>query len=192
MGERETYLFVYGILVSPEQVVATLDHPFDRERMSSAILSGWERAWNVASDKVSHPERTFLLPDGSEFDGVTVALGIEQRGGAECDGAVIPVTDADLPDFDRRERSYDRVDVTSSVTWAGKPGDCVVHAYVPRPDVRKRVRDALDDGRTVCIRKGYIDVVHAAFAQIGQAESFTRLTKASGLPIRELIIAKQD
>lgn len=186
------YLFVYGILVSPEQVVATLDHPFDREKMSNAILSGWERAWNVASDKVSHPERTLLSPDGSEFDGVTVALGIEQRGGgSECDGAVIPVTDADLPDFDRRERSYDRVDVTSSVTWAGKPSDCVVYAYVPRADVRKRVQDAVDDGRPVCIRKGYLDVVHAAFAQISQIESFTRLTKASRFPVRELVIAKQ-
>lgn len=181
------YLFMYGILVSPEQVEKTLDHPIDREKMSYATLSGWERAWNVASDRISHPERTFLLPDGSEFDGVTVALGIEQRGDVwECDGAVVPATDEDLVNLDARERSYDRVDVTSSVTWPGKPSDCVVEAYVPRADVRKRVEDAVKDGRPVCIRKGYVDAVRAAFSDIGRLESFTRLTTTSSFPLREL------
>jgi hypothetical protein len=181
------YLFTYGILVNPDQVEATLNHPIDRELMKYAVLSGWERAWNVASDKVSHPERTFLSPDGTEFDGVTVALGIEQRGdGWECDGAVIPVTDADLSFFDPRERSYDRVDVTHAVTWAGKPEDCVVHAYVPRQDVCQRVEDAVNDGRTVCIRKAYVDSVHAAFERVGQLETFKRLTRASSFPVRQL------
>ncbi len=181
------YLFVYGILVSPEQVEATLGHPIDREEMSYATLSGWERAWCVASDKQSHPERTFLLPDGTEFDGVTVALGIERRGeGWECDGAVIPVTDADLALLDPRERSYDRVDVTPSVSWPGKPEDCVVEAYVPRADVCRRVVDAIEASRPVCIRKGYADAVHAAFAHVGRLAAFTRLTRPSDLPVREL------
>jgi hypothetical protein len=181
------YLFTYGILVSPEQVEATLKHPIDREQMSYAVLSGWERAWSVASDMVSHPERTFLLPDGTEFDGVTVALGIEQRGdGWECDGAVILVTDADLSFLDPRERSYDRVDVTPAVTWAGKPEDCVVHAYVPRQDVCQRVEDAVSAGREVCIRKGYMDAVHAAFAHVGQLDTFKRLTRPSTFPVRQL------
>ncbi|OLF10531.1 hypothetical protein BLA60_15220 [Actinophytocola xinjiangensis] len=181
------YLFVYGILVSPDQVESTLKHPIDREKMSYAVLSGWERAWNVASDKVSHPERTFLLPDGSEFDGVTAALGIGQRGdGWNCDGAVVPVSDADLGFLDPRERSYDRVDVTRSVDWAGKPGDAVVQAYVPRQDVCRRVEDAVADGRPVCRRKAYVEAVHAAFAHIGRLESFDRLTRPSSLPVREL------
>jgi len=187
MGNRDIRLFVYGILVSPASVEVTLGCPIDPDRMNYAILSGWERRWNVASDKISHPERTFLLPEGSEFDGVTVALGIEQRGdGCECDGVVLPVTDADLSLLDSRERSYDRVDVTPSVSWAGKPGDCVVHAYVPRKDVCERVENAVNDGRPVCIRKGYLDAVHAAFSSIGKLDAFIRLTKASSFPVREL------
>jgi hypothetical protein len=181
------YLFVYGILVDPDAVQRTLDRPFDRAGMRSAVLTGWVRAWNVASDKVSHPERTFLTPDGAEFDGVTVALGIVRRDdGAECEGAVIPVNDADLAGFDRRERSYDRVDVTDSVHWVGKPDKCVVHTYVPRAEVSRRVEEARISGRTVCVRKAYVDTVRASFARIGRLDMFERSTAVSGLGILEL------
>ena len=68
------FVFGYGSLVSPESIESTLRHGIDRSTVEYARLRGWKRSWNVGSDKRSHPERTFRLADGSEFDGVTVVL----------------------------------------------------------------------------------------------------------------------
>ena len=65
------YVFGYGSLVSPESVESTLGHAIDRAVFEYAQITGWKRAWNVGSDRHSHPERRFLRPDGSEFTGVT-------------------------------------------------------------------------------------------------------------------------
>ena len=87
------FVFGYGSLVSPESIESTLRHGIDRSTVEYARLRGWKRSWNVGSDKRSHPERTFRLADGSEFDGVTVVLGIERSasgdggdGSGESDG----------------------------------------------------------------------------------------------------------
>jgi len=150
------FVFGYGSLVSPESLAATLGRRLDLE---AAELRGWQRAWNVGSDKESHPERTFRLADGTEYEGLTVVLGLEP--GERCAGSVFAVTDADLALLDVRERNYDRVDVTDQITWARRPENCTIYTYTPKTTAIERLVAALASRRRINVRKGYVDIVGA-------------------------------
>lgn len=166
----EVYVFGYGSLTSIRSVAATLGHPIEASRFRYARLPGWTRSWCVGSDKRSHPERTFLLPDGEVYKGLLVSLGIEPHPHGECDGAVFPVSQGDLSPLDVRERNYTRIDVSDRVTWAGKPGDCTVYTYVPREEARARVTEAIAAGRDVCVRRGYLALVREGFDGLGHED----------------------
>lgn len=164
----ERYVFGYGSLVSPESVAATLGHDVDASRFHDARLAGWTRAWNVGTNRESHPERRFyLLPGRTEFTGVTAVLGIEPAGPEQgCDGVVFPVDEDDLSLLDVRERNYERIDVTGAVSWAGRPADRIVHTYAPRPEAVRRL--AVASRRNV--RRAYAELVAKAFAGRHRAE----------------------
>lgn len=188
-GNGEIYVFGYGSLVSPESVELTLGHDVDRARFNYAILAGWRRSWNVASDKGSHPERTFRLADGSEYTGVTVVLGIEEsRAVAGCNGSVFPVSRQDLSLLDVRERNYERREVSKSVTWAGKPDECTVYTYVPTAEATAKLAAAQAIGRPINIRAGYLDLVRRAYEQINQWASYQRTTPRPPFPVDEMAV----
>lgn len=170
------FVFGYGSLVSLASVESTLGHPVNPDEFSIATLAGWTRAWNVGSDKQSHPERTFYLEDGSEYRGLTVVLGIEEVAGRECLGAVFPVGAGDLTHLDVRERNYVRVEVTDSVDWVGKPGSCAVYAYAPTQVAISRIADYRRSGQKINVRKGYVDLTEKAFEAIGQLDVYRATT----------------
>jgi cation transport regulator ChaC len=150
------FVFGYGSLVSPESVESTLGRRLD---LDDAELRGWQRAWNVGSDKESHPERTFRLADGTEYEGLTVVLGLEP--GDRCTGSVFAVTDEDLALLDVRERNYDRTDVTDQVAWASRPENCTIYAYTPKKTAIAKIAAALASRRKINVRRGYVDIVGA-------------------------------
>jgi hypothetical protein len=157
------FIFGYGSLINPESVAGTIgrsltvvDGPFP------TTLRGWRACWNVGSDSTSHPEREFRRPDGTRYDGVVVALGIEPAPGARCAGVVFRVHRAELAGLDLRERNYDRTDVTASIEWAGRPAECTVHTYVPTAVARGRLCAAVTGGRPVAVRRGYLGPVEHA------------------------------
>lgn len=170
----DLFVFGYSSLVSPSSVGTTLGRSVDPLAFERAKLQGWKRVWSVGSDKSSHPERTFWRADGTEFDGVTVVMGIEESERGACDGAVFPVTRGDLSVLDTRERNYRRVEVTNDVTWYGKPKDCVVYTYVPLEEATRRLESALAAGRSVNIRRGYLELSKGAFEAAGYAEKAGR------------------
>ncbi|WP_203996756.1 gamma-glutamylcyclotransferase family protein [Virgisporangium aurantiacum] len=138
------YVFGYGSLVS----AVTGPVP--------ATLAGWRPSWNVGSDTSSHPEREFRDAAGRPYDGVVAVLGIEPSPGGVCPGAVFAVDADALPALDRRERNYERRDVTDLVDWPGKPRGCLVFTYVPRPEALRRLVDAGETGREVVVRSRYL------------------------------------
>jgi cation transport regulator ChaC len=154
LATRVIFVFGYGSLVSPESVGSTLGRRVDLE---NAELRGWQRAWNVGSDKESHPERTFRLADGTEFEGLTVVLGIEP--GDRCTGWVFAVTDEDLALLDVRERNYDRTDVSDHVAWPSRPENCTIYAYTPKKTAIGKIATALESQRKINVRRGYVDIV---------------------------------
>lgn len=171
---RDMYVFGYGSLVSAASIADTLGYGIDASRLSSATLAGWRRAWNVGSDRSSHPERTFHFDHGSVFDGVTVVLGLERSPAESCLGRVFPVLRRDLRLLDRRERNYVRREVTHQVSWAGKPDRCVVHAYVPSDAATARIAAAKASGMPLNIRRGYVELVESAFSEMGMLHEYRR------------------
>jgi cation transport regulator ChaC len=180
-----TYVFGYGSLVSPASVTATLGH--DGPGFDVARLHGWRRAWNVGSDGESHPERTFVRPDGSVFGGITVVLGLIPADGG-CGGAVFGVTPADLALLDVRERNYDRVDVSDRVDWPARPAGCTVLTYLPRRRAVARLHRAVAGGREVVVREQYLRLVEDAFAATGRLDDYRRSTPAPEHPVEDLRI----
>ena len=69
--------------------------------------------------------------------------------------------------LDRRERHYDRVDVTESTTVRGPPAcSGSVAVYVPRQEAIEHYERARDAGRAA-IEQRYWDLVDRAFAAFG-------------------------
>ena len=176
-GNVEMFVFGYGSLVSPRSVSATLGHDVDGKSFEFAKLRGWRRAWNVGSDKSSHPERTFHFADGTEFDGLTVALGVVQCSDDQsCNGTVFPVSRADLTILDVRERNYTRIEVTDRVSWAGQPANYTVYTYIPTEVALNRVPEAEAKGRKIVVRKSYLDLVKQAFDEIHKLDAYMETT----------------
>lgn len=192
MTDGGLWVFGYGSLVQRESAEATLGHALPAVPMK-ATLAGWRRGWTVGSSRESHPDRDLRWPDGTRFDGVSVALGVEPADGA-VNGAVFPVEDADLERLDLRERNYHRVEVTGAVHCPGAtPGR--VLTYVPRQEALDRLTAAEASARPIVVRHGYVLPTLAAFAALGPSQlgEFLRSTAPwptswldLHLPVRDL------
>jgi hypothetical protein len=173
--EEPQHVFGYGSLV--------LDGD---ERDARARLRGYRRVWGVATDNVrAIPGYKMYLrrSDGIRPAVYVAFLDLEPDPEAEVNGTVRRVTAAELELLDRRERNYDRIDVTPEI-------DAVegrVWTYRGSPEGRERLRRARAEGAAV-ISRDYLDKVHAGFRRLG-AEEHDRLLASSsldGIPVWDL------
>ncbi len=176
-----TWVFGYGSLVDPESLGRTLGRRVTPGAdFLAAELTGWGRRWNYG---VGHVVGTWCRADGIVVDdGVIVALGVVAAADETVNGIVALVSDIEIAALDQRERDYDRVDVTASVTVRGaalEPEARVV-TYVPRPSAIERYEAARDRGRAG-IRSTYWGLVDAAFAVWG-AEDLLRYRSSTPPP----------
>ncbi len=177
-----TWVFGYGSLVSPASLGATLDRGVDTasDGWSEATLAGWGRRWNYG---VGHWYGVHQQPDGAERTVTIVALGLAAAAAASTNGIVVRVDDEELARLDRRERDYDRVDVTDLVTAPVQLAGRVV-TYVPRPAAVERYEAARDAG-SAAIEQRYWDLVAGAFADLGadRLERYVRTTPPPDVPV---------
>lgn len=116
------FIFGYGSLINTASREATAGGkaPAVPARLSGDF--GYMRTWNARS------------PSGF------TALGLRPRRPSEppmtINGVVFPVSEANLPAFDRREGGYRRVEVPhtqiEALSWQGLPEAGVIWAYVPK------------------------------------------------------------
>ena len=146
-----TWVFGYGSLVDPESLGRTLGRVGDAgcrlprgrtARLGPPLeLRRRSRHRHVAASRTA----------SSIDDGVIVALGVVAAADEAVNGIVARVSRRrDSPRSIVRERDYDRVDVTDSVTCrfvttALEPDDRIV-TYVPRPSAIERYERARDEG----------------------------------------------
>lgn len=184
MGGR--WVFGYGSLVSPTSFGATLGRSLvPGDDFFEAELTGFGRRWNYG---VLHTEGTTSDDGGAERSWTIVALGLVAAADETVNGVVGWVDDAELVDLDRRERHYDRVDVTTSTTVRGLAGTPVeVVTYVPRQVAQEHYRRARDAGRAAVERR-YWELVDGAFAALGarQRDRYHASTPSPDVPILEL------
>jgi Gamma-glutamyl cyclotransferase, AIG2-like len=148
------HVFGYGSLV------ATPDTRF-------ASLSGFRRVWGVAMDnRVAIPGyKVYELPSG-ERPAACVAfldlVAVPEDAGRPVNGALLGVTASVLSALDVRERQYERLEVTPSVSPL-PPDDLPIWTYVGRPAGRARI---LTDP-PILIQRSYALLVQTTFAALG-------------------------
>lgn len=179
-------MFGYGSLVSPVSFGATLGRELrPGVDFFEAELTGFGRRWNYG---VMHTEGTTTDHLGVEQAWTIVALGLVAAPDETVNGIVGWVDDVELGELDRRERHYDRVDVTALAT-VHAPGDVPgeIVTYVPRLEARRHYEAARDLGRAAVERR-YWELVDDAFAALGadRHERYHATTPAPDVPVVEL------
>lgn len=180
--DRAQHVFGYGSLVA----LSTPDDP-----AAPALLHGHRRGWTTAMDNthVISGYKRYLDPETGDPPDVCVAfLDVFTDGDADAGGPVNGVcrpVDADaLAALDRRERNYDRVDVSALVD--GVPGR--VWTYRGSASGRARRDGALREGRLV-VARAYVELVEAAFAAAGPdaLHAYRATTDPPPCPARDLV-----
>lgn len=149
-------------------------------------LCGYRRVFGVAADNsIAIPGyKRYRSVDG-RFPTVFVAyLDIVEQPEMVVNGVLAPAEAAALADLDRRERNYDRIDVTAAID-SPPPGR--VWAYVGSPGGRARLAAGRATG-TAVVQRGYLEHVQAGFRRLGDAEYDDFLTSSDldGLPLLDL------
>lgn len=187
----ETWVFGYGSLVSPASLATTIGRVVDPPDVAVATLSGFGRRWNYGA---KHVRAEWTHEGVAVSDGVMVALGLESSPAESCNGVLVRVTEDDLRRLDRRERDYDRTDVTERVTVTepvagiatASPTGVRFVTYVPRRSAVDRYEIARDVGRAA-IRQSYWDLVREAFTVLGGDHAARYAdTPAPDVPIVEM------
>ncbi|MCW2958792.1 MAG: hypothetical protein JWP18_1595 [Solirubrobacterales bacterium] len=144
-----------------------------------AVLPAHRRAWTVAMDnrRAIPGYKRYVDPLTGDTPAVFVAfLDLAPDPRAEVNGQCVPVTDARLAALDRRERNYERVDVTDLIpephgrvwTYRGSAGG------------RARARTGAREG-SLTVARGYAEAVRAGFAALGE-EELRRFTASTDPP----------
>jgi hypothetical protein len=144
------------------------------------------RTWGVATDNtlgIPGYKMYLLRKDGSRPAVFVAFLDLLPAPGSSVNGVVRPVSAAALDLLDRRERNYDRVDVTASIESA--PGR--VWAYLGSAEGRERLRRARQEGNAV-VSRDYERKVRDGFRALGKSEyaSFLASSDLDGLPVWNL------
>jgi hypothetical protein len=170
----QEYVFGYGSLVAPSAGAYATE------------LREAARVWGVAMDNRRDLPgyKFYVLAATGERPAACIAfLDVEDRPGVAVNGVCRPVDRDALATLDRRERNYERIEVTDRVAAAcGR-----VWTYAGRGDSRERLRRARERGDAV-IDEGYLESVLQGFEALGAAEleRFHRSTDPGGLPVLAL------
>jgi cation transport regulator ChaC len=144
-------------------------------------LLGHRRAWNVAMDnrQTIPGYKYYVDPDTGERPPVHVTfLNIYPALEGRVNGIAFPVSAEALDELDRRERNYDRIDVTPllDVDLGGR-----VWSYLGSEAARER----FEAGAAV-VSQAYFDAVREDFATVGGLDEFDQSTDRLTVPLRRL------
>lgn len=161
------YVFGYGSLAAGEACATTR-------------LRGHRRVWGVAMDNrvaIAGYKRYRRPRDGSHPPVHVAFLDLVAEPGAVTAGVLLAVDAARLEALDRRERNYERIDVTAAVD--DPPGR--VWTYRGATPARERLRAGRRAASAVIVRS-YLDAVRAGLA----AHAVEDHVELDGLPVVEL------
>lgn len=182
------FVFGYGSLTARARLAPTREL---KESGFVADVAGLRRIWGVAMDnRRDLPGYKYYTDSAGRRPDVFVAyLDLVSAAPApsepapKVNGLCLPVDDATLEVLDRRERNYERTDVSDRVDAGGAR----VWAYIGMAAARERLHAGRRAG-TAVIDAGYVRTVEAGFAVLGDDElRAVRASLAPGdLPVVEL------
>jgi dephospho-CoA kinase len=144
-------------------------------------LLGHRRAWNVAMDnRRTIPGYKFYVDAHTgERPRVRVTfLNVYAAAGGRVNGVAFPVTAELLDGLDRRERNYDRVDVTERL-------DVDLGGTVWTYRGSEAARGRFEAGDAV-VSEDYFERIRGDFASAGGLDAFERSTDPLTVPLRRL------
>src|SRR3954469_1501646 len=144
-------------------------------------LLGHRRAWNVAMDnrRPIPGYKYYVDPATGERPPVRVAfLNLYPAPDGAVNGIALPVSPEELAELDRRERNYDRIDVTPLLD-ADLGG--TVWTYRGTEAARERF-----EAGTAVVSRDYFDAIRDGFAAVGGLDEFERTTDRLTVPLRRL------
>lgn len=176
---ERAFVFGYGSLLRrPEAADGTL---------ITCWLNDHGRSWNVAMDNrdTIPGYKYYLDPETGERPDVYVTfLSIRHAEGHRVNGVVFPVEERDFAALNRRERNYERHEVTGllDVDLGGR-----VWAYVGRQEARRRYLKGLESG-TAVVDRAYAEQVRSDFRALGgtMLADFDATTDPPDVPVRLL------
>lgn len=150
-------------------------------------LPGYRRIWGVAADNrraIPGYKQYRLRTDGSVPPVFVAFLDLLEDPAGGVNGAVAAVDPHALAALDRRERNYDRVDVTDSIETTA---DGRVWTYVGSEAGRARLAAGVREQRVV-VARDYLDGVHNSFRALGDGDyrRFLDSSDLDGLPVMDL------
>jgi gamma-glutamylcyclotransferase (GGCT)/AIG2-like uncharacterized protein YtfP len=164
------FVFAYGSLTARPGLIVSREL---KESGFVADLAGLRRTWGVAMDnRRDLPGYKYYSDAQRRRPDVFVAyLDLVDAPGnvaAAVNGMCLPVDEATLALLDRRERNYERTDVSDRVA-PGELGGARVWAYIGMAAARERLAEGRRTG-TAVIDAGYVRTVQAGFAALGDDE----------------------
>ena len=163
-----TFVFGYGSLVRRPDGIP-------------GHLLGHRRAWNVAMDnrRTIPGYKYYVDPDTGERPPVRVTfLNLYPAAEGRVNGVAFPVTADALDALDRRERNYDRIDVTELID---ADLGATVWTYLGSESARERFAAG-----AAVVAQDYFDAIRGDFAAVGGLEAFDRSTDPLTVPLRRL------
>ena len=190
----DPWVFGYGSLVDPADLALYLGYaPIRGIDWGPARLIGYERNWVVGMDNIHArtDDKFFVNADGTRFRGVVLSLGIAPMDSMPVNGVVFRTEPRFLPTLDRRERRYDRIDITDSVTTSPAISCPRVYTYVPRTDAVDTASAAIAAG-TAVVPRAYHEKVRAAFSNLGAVDvaTFDASTRDPDAPVVDLEVVR--
>ena len=169
------FIFGYGSLVATHAGKAYAPH--------LSRLTGFRRGWGVAMDnRRDIPGYKYYLEaeSGRRPDVFVTFLDIMPKPSAQVNGLVIPVSVSELADMDRRERNYQRLNVTGAVH---PPVEGMVWAYAGLDEARVRCDQGVSEGVGVICQR-YEQMVRNGFASFSDDEAclYDESTEPTKLP----------
>ncbi|HYZ80338.1 MAG TPA: gamma-glutamylcyclotransferase family protein [Solirubrobacteraceae bacterium] len=187
---KAEFVFGYGSLTARPSPVPTREL---KEHGFIADLAGLRRVWGVAMDNRRdlagykyYTDATGRRPE--VFVAYLDLVAAPDDPATGVNGLCLPVDGATLAVLDRRERNYERVDVSDRLAPGGPGVDGIrVWAYLGSAAARERFAAGREAG-TAVIEAGYVRTVEAGFAALGAEEhSACRPSlRPGGLPVLEL------
>lgn len=170
---EDVWIFGFGSLVDPDEFVRYVGYqPAMEVEWAPARLNGHGRAWNVGmNNMIARPDDKFYVTaDNRRYDGIVVTLGVVANRDCAVNGVVFRVERRALQRLDRRERRYDRVDVSGSIATSAqlRPGS-TVYTYIPTSEALAVGLEGIKSG-TGAVSRSYYDRVERAFAQLGEGQ----------------------
>jgi hypothetical protein len=176
MGRLSDFIFGYGSLAS--DLLAEVE---------VKRLRGYRRVFGVAADnskEIAGYKRYRLSADSVYPDVYVAFLDIVEDPDVVLNGVLAAIDPSSLADLDRRERNYDRIDVTAAID---SPPDGRVWAYSGSREGRERLQAGIAAG-TAVVQRSYLDHVHSGFRRLGDSEyeHFVATTDLDSLPLADL------